>query len=122
MNLSELSRHQRNWEVERGIDNGKHNIERVQEELDEAREAVEPLDTLEEMIDVVIVLSAGMAKIVEELGLEDDFIDKLLEAKLVTNSIKYRMEFFGTRGVDDAISAARHWWSVGEPWSGGDYY
>jgi len=126
MNLGELIRHQKEWEQERGLDlvNVGYNLPRAQVEMDEAFEETNPLGKLIEMCDVIIVLSGGMAKLLDELGLEPEDADRMIERKLEINELKYDTEIFAAHQMMDALTRVRHYWNVdpGEWEVDGDIY
>lgn len=124
---AELCQYQQDWEEPRGLDklNVDYNIPRTREELDEAEAETDPLLKLEEMIDVLIVLHGGMYKLALELGMPYDSLDKMIEAKMITNSAKYSQSLFDTRSTAEGVQAARHYWALGilpEEIEGNDVY
>jgi len=124
MKIQELITHQRTWESDRGIKNPNHNLERTQVELDEAKNELDPLKRLVEYIDVLIIASGGMAKLVDELGLKDEDVSKMIESKLDINVEKYPEESFYGITTSWAITRCRYMWSINpdEFLEGGEYY
>jgi heterodisulfide reductase subunit A-like polyferredoxin len=112
MKLSELVSHQRNWESERGIKNGNDGINRIQMELDEAREAETPEQRIWELIDVFIISAGGIAGIAEKLNIGDEQIDEMIVYKLGMNSRKYPVENFQQGwSTEEAIAYSRCVWA-----------
>jgi hypothetical protein len=110
MKLSELVAHQREWESVRGIRNGNDGIDRIQMELDEAKEADTPEQRIWELIDVFIISAGGIAGLADKLGIPNEQIDRMIEQKLYVNNRKYPAERFQEMGTDDAIAYSRLVW------------
>jgi hypothetical protein len=108
--MKELIAYQQRWEAERGIVNGNYNLDRTQLEMDEAKEEADPFKKLVEMVDVVIIVAGGMARLCDELGLPYDEVDNLIKMKLEINNIKYALEFFDGRDPNEAMAIAKDLW------------
>lgn len=110
MKLSELVAHQREWEGSRGIKNGNDGIDRIQNELDEAREAVDPEHRIWEIIDVLIISAGSIATLADKLSIPDEQVDKMIDQKLYINDRKYPVDRFQEMGTEDAIAYSRMVW------------
>lgn len=123
MNLPELIHNQRRWEGERGIKNGHYGIDRVQVELDEAREATNLEEKLAELIDVQIILAGTFSRLCAELGVAPEQIPKMIDDKLKVNEIKYNLRYFKEWSPDEAQAYARYVWSFNPPeWGESEMY
>lgn len=122
MQIHELVSHQRQWEGNRGIKNPNHNLDRTQLELDEAKEEMDPMKRLVEMVDVLIILSGGMARLCDDLGVKEDTIDDIIRLKLDLNDKKYEQETFDSHSVETAVSRSRHYFKHPDQFAPNDYY
>ena len=122
MKFSELANYQHEWEKDRGISNPNHNLDRIQDELDEARVEHNPAERLAELIDVLIIACGGMSKLCDELGWSYDTIDQMVQDKLKINDEKYNLEYFETMDPEKAQAYARFVWSFNPPDWGNDVY
>jgi len=115
MKWSELVSYQKDWETKRRIDNPNHNIDRIQVELDEAREATSPKDRLIELIDVAIITAGGMYKLCDELGIPYSEVDLMLRDKLQINELKYNPKLFEGVTPEQGQMLARYYWALDQP-------
>lgn len=115
MRLSELVAYQKRWEGVRGIQNQNHNIDRIQVELDEAREEPNPYKRLIELIDVAIITAGGMYKLCDELGIPYSDVDFLLREKLQVNELKYNPKYFEGVTPEQGQLLARYYWALEQP-------
>lgn len=127
--FAELIDWQREFEGQRGLlsQDMKSRFERGEEEWGEARAELELenwIDFLLEMADVSIFTAALVMRVIDHLGLPNDYFDKLIEKKLAHNHEKYCEDYFGIGGLHDALAnmrRAKHTWNNGEP-EGNDVY
>lgn len=123
MKIKDLISHQFTWESERGINNPNHNLDRVQDELIEAFEESDPDKRLTEMLDVLIILSGGIAKLANELGMSYEVVESRLIGKLSMNEDKYPVESMWGIATDWAVYRCRHYWTHDlTDWGEGEYY
>jgi hypothetical protein len=89
MKISELARHQILWESDRGIKNGGWGVERIQQEVDEARDEDDLRRKLVELCDIIIVATGSAGVLTEYLGYEVEALESIISSKLAINDIKY---------------------------------
>lgn len=111
---------QKEFEAPRGLDkfnSPKYSMSRIQNEVDEAVEALNEGDTRAlavELVDVIIFAHSLLGKLADELGLQPEDIDQLVEAKMAHNHEKYNEAFFNNgHDTATAITLARHWHNLG---------
>ena len=116
MKLSEHVESQGMWQINRGIDasiNGKWGTDRIQVEIDEAKAEIDPLKGLEELIDVTIITFGGMYEAAKEAGIPFEELDRMLEAKLEINSLKYPESIRGMfETTEEYIQFCRDRWAA----------
>jgi len=110
MKLSELINKQTKWEYDRGIVNGNHGIDRIQVELDEARDEPDLHKRLIEMADVIIIATGSVGALLTELDLTAQDFESLLMAKMAQNNRKYPVQVFQNMSPDEAIQYCRDRW------------
>jgi hypothetical protein len=124
MNIAELCQWQKDWETARRMDklnSPDYNAKRTRQELDEYDEETDPQAKLMEAVDVLIVLTGGMYKLADELGLPYEKIDELVKLKLGINEEKYALPFYSGRSTEGAVRAIKLFWEM-EPPTGNDVY
>ena len=120
---AELITHQRQFEGARGLDTFNTldlAIDRMQEELDEAKAELKTGDTMAllfEVIDTVIFAHSIFSKLCYQLGIPEDYVDNYIDQKMEHNFNKYHEDHFDLVGLEvggktyttrDAIDRARH--------------
>jgi hypothetical protein len=103
------------------LNGADYNASRTRDELDEYEEETDPHKKLMEAVDVLIIMTGGMYKLADELGLPYEQIDELIKMKLQINEEKYDLSLYKGRSTEGAIRAARNFWSM-EPPTGNDVY
>ena len=112
MSLEPFITHQKRWEQIRKIKNGNFGGDRIQHELDEAKAEEDPYKKLIEYADVFIITMGSVGALLEALDMPDYFFDKVVEAKLEMNNIKYPPEVFELLETDAAIGLCRAAWRL----------
>lgn len=110
MRLAELIQYQQKWEQDRGIKNGNWGADRIQVELDEAKEEPNLYRKLIEMADVTIITLGSAGALIGALDLTAEDFEKIIETKMLINEDKYPIENFVGRTTEEAIQFCRDNW------------
>jgi hypothetical protein len=110
MNLSELIESQVKWESDRGIKNHNWGGDRIQLELDEAKEEPDLYRKLMEYADVTIITMGSVGAVLKALDLTAEDFEKIIDAKTAVNDQKYPLSEFEGKPVDEAILDCREVW------------
>ena len=100
------------WESERGIQNGNWGGDRIQAELDEAKEEDDLYKKLVEYADVAIILFGSVGAVLKHLDLEAHVFEGIIEEKRAINQRKYPVEEFQKRSVPEALAHCRKEWET----------
>lgn len=112
MEIKHLINTQSVWESQRGIKNGNWGVDRVQAELDEAKEETNLYKKLQEYADVLIILTGSIGLVVEELDLDAEVFESMVVEKLKTNEEKYPIGVFQLLPQDEAVALCRAAWRL----------
>jgi len=110
MDLPELIEYQSRWESDRGIHNGNWGADRIQVELDEAKEEPDLYKKLVEYADVAIITMGSVGAVIKALDLTAEDFEQILLKKLAINEAKYPLSQFVGRTTDEAIAHCRSVW------------
>jgi hypothetical protein len=110
MDLPELIQHQIKWEKDRGIHNGNWGGDRIQVELDEAKEEPDLYKKLVEYADVTIITMGSVGALVKALDLTAEDFQQILVKKLAINDAKYPLSNFESRSTEEAIEYSKNKW------------
>lgn len=112
MSLEPYIAHQKRWERIRKIRNDNFGANRIQRELDEAKTEDDPYKKLIEYADVFIITMGSVGALLEALGMDNSFFDKVVETKLELNDKKYPPEVFDLLETDAAVALCRAAWKL----------
>lgn len=113
MRISELARHQIEWESARGIKNGNWGVDRIQEEIDEARDEESLRAKLVELCDVIIIATGSAGTLAQYLGMEMEQLENLIGTKLMINDLKYPLrEDWDRENWQEEMSRCKQNWML----------
>lgn len=110
MNISELIRLQTEWEQQRGIKNGNWGGDRIQAELDEAKDEPDLYRKLVEYADVLIITTGSIGAVLSALDMAPEQFEQVIKTKLAVNDKKYPLERFQEMPTEEAIAYSRLVW------------
>lgn len=110
MRIAELINDQTEWERRRGIKNGNWGADRIQLELNEAREEPDLNKKLIEFADVIIITTGSVGALLKALDMTAEDFERVLADKLLRNDVKYPEPYFKGRTTEEAIQFCRDNW------------
>ena len=110
MKISELARHQILWESDRGIKNGGWGVDRIQQEVDEARDEDDLHRKLVEICDAIIIATGSAGVLAKHLGYEVEALESIIATKMGLNDLKYPKDGWDKDNWQEEMAKCRANW------------
>lgn len=111
MKISDIINQQARWEYDRRIKNGNWGADRIQVELDEAKEEPDLYKKLVEYADVFIITMGSVGGLITALNMTAEDFETVVKGKLALNELKYPLSVFESLPTNEAVALCRALWA-----------